>query len=258
MTFRAYGPANLFDLRGEALDFLAEAPVGQGRLNIFSVGSTGAVVRLPDTEGVGRAFVDWVMAAVPFSRDHRHPGNAFAHLRSTFLKTEASVPIIEGALGGPAPYLLENTAGRKSRPLVLTAIRGKGGAVAFYRRQFELAAQGWIDLVDVTREVTEAAVSAEIKEGMVFVTALDERCSIVSIENEPRLVLDTADFIDRLIRGDGSVDRGAAGHIGAAVLGQSVSVPLVEGRPRLGTWQQLMLADMGEAGAKRVLVDVVG
>ncbi len=257
VALRTYGPANLFELASEADELVSGGE--SGSLHIFSVGSTGAVIGLPGDTEVGNAFVAWVTASIPHSLEHRHPGNAFAHLRSTILKTEMIVAVAGGRLLGPLPFLLENTAGRKTRPLVFTLLTedNKGGPL-FKRDEFTIETQGWIDLVDITGRVMDIVAHSGIDEGRVTVYSLDERSAVISIENEMRLVRDTADFIDRLTRRDGEVERRTAGHIGSALLGQSLTVPLEAGRPALGTWQQILLADLAEGGEKRIMVDVIG
>jgi len=257
VSLRTYGPANLFELAPEVDELVSRT--GASSLHILSVGSTGAVIGLPGYREVGESFVSWVMAAMPHSPEHRHPGNAFAHLRSTTLKTEMTVATADGRLLGPLPFLLENTAGRKTRPLVFSMLTEENeGGLLFKRGEFTIETQGWIDMVDITGRVLDFVAHSGIKEGRVTVYSLDERSPVISIENEMSLILDTADFIDRLTRRDGQVERRTAGHIGSALLGQSLTVPLEAGRPALGTWQQIMLADLAESGEKRIMVDVIG
>lgn len=257
LTLHTHGPANLFDLTPEIEACLTENKSGSGRLWVFSVGSTGAVIGLPGDAGIGKNFTDWVMRAVPFEAIHRHPGNAFAHLRSTVLGPVVSLALEGGRILGLRPHLLENTPGRKRRPIQLT-VMSKGDDMAWYRDRFSIDTQGWIDMVDITGRVMDIAGTSGVTNGQVFVNALDERMAVVTIENEMRLVLDTADFIDRLARGDGALDRREAGHIAAAFLGQGVAAPLAGGRLELGAWQQLMVVDLAEGGAGRIMVDVIG
>ena len=259
IIIRAHGPANLFELAPYIDELSTSIPAGAGRLFVFSVGSTGAVIGLPEDAAAHKAFVDWVQKAIPFNADCRHPGNAFAHLRSTLLKAGVSLPMKNKLVIGLKPYLLENTAGRKSRPLIFTVVRKDTGVeMGFYRDEFSVDGNGWIDMIDVTGRVMEIAAASGQGEGQVFVSAGDERSAIVTIENDMRLLLDTADFIDGLVRRGGAVNRLTAGHVAAAMLGQHVAVPLVGGRLEVGTWQQIMAVDLAEGGRKRIIVDVLG
>jgi len=130
--------------------------------------------------------------------------------------------------------------------------------LGFYRDEFNIDGQGWIDMIDVTGRVMDIAAASGRVDGQVFVSVVDERSAVVTIENDMRLLLDTADFIDGLARRGGAVNRRTAGHVAAAMLGQHVAVPLVRGHLEMGTWQQIMAVDLAEGGGKRIIVDVLG
>ena len=92
-NLHSYGPANLFDITEGVLSEISLSEIDDGLMSIFSIGSTGAILSLPEDEGLKEAFEAWVMNKIPFDVLHRHPGNAFAHLRSTFLGTNKVFPI---------------------------------------------------------------------------------------------------------------------------------------------------------------------
>jgi secondary thiamine-phosphate synthase enzyme len=85
------------------------------------------------------------------------------------------------------------------------------------------------------------------------------------MEYEPGGVADLQALLDRLIPSGGAYehnvrnhDTNAHAHLRAAVIGPSESVPVVEGRLALGTWQQLVLIDFDDRPRTRtVTVHVV-
>jgi secondary thiamine-phosphate synthase enzyme len=52
------------------------------------------------------------------------------------------------------------------------------------------------------------------------------------------------------------IDNNAAAHIKATILGPSETVPVQEGRLRLGTWQSLMLVEFDGPRDRSVIVEV--
>ena len=67
-------------------------------------------------------------------------------------------------------------------------------------------------------------------------------------------------MVDRLIPPDGSYehnrrnhDTNAHAHLRAAVIGPSESIPLVDGRLALGTWQQVVLIDFDDRPRTRTV-----
>jgi secondary thiamine-phosphate synthase enzyme len=85
------------------------------------------------------------------------------------------------------------------------------------------------------------------------------------MEYEPGGVHDLQALLERLIPARGEYehnarnhDTNAHAHLRAAVIGPSESVPLVDGRLALGTWQQLVLVDFDDRPRTRsVTVQVV-
>ncbi|MBI4743773.1 MAG: YjbQ family protein [Actinobacteria bacterium] len=115
----AFGPARLFDLTKEILRTVESSEIREGQVLIFSVGSTGTIIKMPYDGGVMQGFITWVKRNIPAKGYYRHPGNAVAHLRSTFLGTSIVVPLVNGeiCLNKNSIFLLENTPTYKSRPI---------------------------------------------------------------------------------------------------------------------------------------------
>jgi secondary thiamine-phosphate synthase enzyme len=89
--------------------------------------------------------------------------------------------------------------------------------------------------------------------------------SITTIEHEPGMVSDLKSVMERLVPQDaryahnhGGESNGHA-HVRAAIVGPSVTIPIVDGRLALGTWQQIVLVDFDDRPrSRRVLVQVIG
>lgn len=111
----AFGPANLFDITDKVKEAIRRSGARNGFVALLSIGSTGALVRL--SEDAHEDFVEWVRRNLPFEIFHRHPGNAFAHLRSSLIGCDLLLPVRDGEVfqDTQTVILLENTAGRKRR-----------------------------------------------------------------------------------------------------------------------------------------------
>ncbi len=117
-----YGPANLFDITEHIRQAIKESSASNGLALILSIGSTGALFKLPHSSY--EDFISWVLKRIPYKSVHRHPGNAFAHLRSAVVGCDLILPIREGQMliGEKSIALLENTAGRKKRRFSLILV----------------------------------------------------------------------------------------------------------------------------------------
>lgn len=113
---------------------------------------------------------------------------------------------------------------------------------------------GWIDLRDITAKVERAVKQEKVSTGVALVYAMGEETALITLEAEMALILDAADMTSRLVKDTRTESRGK---VAAALLGNHVAIPIVEGFLDLGTWQQIMLVDLGKPGDKKVLVQVI-
>jgi len=254
----AYGPANLFELTSLIDEFIAETELINGSVMIFSVGSTGALVQLGADNK--EAFSDWVMSFIPYSGKHRHPGNAFAHLRSTALGSSYALTVESKKIKNTSGfYLLENTAGRKQRPLELRAF---GEFAAGGRLNMKVAsntlpvkANGWIDIVELSEVAADVVFESGIIDGFLNIESLAKKSAISTTEYEGALLQDTADFIAEAVS---DVEETSRGDVAAALIGRSMNFPIKGGRLELGTWQQPVFLDFGEPGEKEIFFQAIG
>jgi secondary thiamine-phosphate synthase enzyme len=85
-------------------------------------------------------------------------------------------------------------------------------------------------------------------------------------EVEPGAVADLNALFERLAPRDADYrhhlrwgDDNGSSHVRAALLGPSITVPLVDGALTLGTWQQIMLLEFDTRAREReIVVQVVG
>jgi secondary thiamine-phosphate synthase enzyme len=120
-------------------------------------------------------------------------------------------------------------------------------------------------IVDITEGVTRVVPTNRVDHGVVTVFARGSTVAITTMEYEPGGVSDLQALLDRLIPVHGDYhhnrlnhDTNAHAHLRAALIGPSESIPIVDGRLVLGTWQQVVLIDFDDRPRTRtVTVQVV-
>ena len=120
-------------------------------------------------------------------------------------------------------------------------------------------------IVDITPGVQSVVGTSGIERGVVTVFATGSTVAVTTMEYEPGGVHDLQALLDRLIPPTGEYehnrrnhDTNAHAHLRAAVVGPSESIPVVDGRLALGTWQQVVLIDFDDRPRQRsVTVQVV-
>lgn len=126
--------------------------------------------------------------------------------------------------------------------------------------------RGNLDMHDVTERVADIVGQSEVAVGQVTVFVPGSTGVLTTIEFESGALADLAAAIERLAPerldyahnrrwGDGN----GHSHVRAALLGPDLTVPIVDGRMTLGTWQQIVFIDCdNRARHREIVVSVVG
>jgi secondary thiamine-phosphate synthase enzyme len=134
-----------------------------------------------------------------------------------------------------------------------------------HTEHFLINTRGFTDIIDITQKVKSAVYNHNIKNGNVVVALAGSTASITTIEYEPGLIQDLPDILNDIVpmnrdyhHDDTWHDGNGYAHIRAAILGSSISVPLVDGALLLGTWQQIVLVDFDNKPRQRnIYVQVI-
>ena len=118
-----------------------------------------------------------------------------------------------------------------------------------------------IDIVDITTEVAQA-VPADVSTGVCLVFVPHTTAGVILNENERRLLNDITQVVDNLIPADedyehDAIDDNAVAHLQATVLGESVTVPVVEGELNIGRWQSVLFVECDGPQTRRVSVTAI-
>lgn len=119
---------------------------------------------------------------------------------------------------------------------------------------------------DITAQVAEIVAASGIRTGTVQVFHVGSTAAVGTIEFEPGLQRDLPELLDQLIppsTGYGHEqawhDGNGHSHLQATWLGPSLSLPVADGEPILGTWQQIFHLECDvKPRRRRIVVTVTG
>lgn len=127
--------------------------------------------------------------------------------------------------------------------------------------QFTRDTAGDADIVDLTAQVQGLIDEAGIADGQALAFVRGSTAAIATMEYEPGGVHDLRTALERLLptRGDYEHNRlnrdtNSHAHQRATIVGPSETVPILDGRLALGTWQQLVLIDFDDRPRERTVV----
>ena len=102
LTFEAHGPFDMVNLTDEIIDIVRNGFIESGVVNIYSHGSTTAMVALGSEDGILEDFVETVKKIIPegsYKHDEKmgHK-NGVSHVRSGILGTGLNIPFTKKRL----------------------------------------------------------------------------------------------------------------------------------------------------------------
>ena len=131
---------------------------------------------------------------------------------------------------------------------------------------FSLDTQGFNEMIDITPQVESILNESPFSEGSILVFAPGSTAGITTIEYEPGLLKDYPKFFEKIIPMSDTYqhnetwhDGNGFSHVRASLQGASFTVPFIDKRMLLGTWQQIILVDFDNRPRHRkVIVQING
>jgi secondary thiamine-phosphate synthase enzyme len=137
------------------------------------------------------------------------------------------------------------------------------------RKTMTMLSEKRTEVLDITKQIRDIMLSADIQEGILLVNALHTTCALFVNEFQGALVEDLKAMVDRLVpesngyRHDdprySDCERGnASSHLRAALLGRSVAVGISGGELALGRFQSILFAELDGPRPRTIDVQIMG
>jgi secondary thiamine-phosphate synthase enzyme len=135
-----------------------------------------------------------------------------------------------------------------------------------FQESITISTRGHGDMQDLTDPVSRIVGQAGFKTGTAQIFVVGSTGAIGTIEFEPGLKKDLPQMLDRLIPPSREYgheqawhDGNGHSHLQATLLGPSLTVPVADSRPVLGTWQQIIHLECDVRARERtIVVTVIG
>lgn len=116
-------------------------------------------------------------------------------------------------------------------------------------------------ILDITKDVQMAVQKSGLRNGVVTVFMPGSTGAITTIEYESGLLVDFPAMLERIAPKNVSYehekmwhDGNGHSHVRSSLIGPSLTVPLVDGKLTIGTWQQIVLVELDNRPRTRKLV----
>ena len=130
--------------------------------------------------------------------------------------------------------------------------------------RFQTSGSG--DIIDLTDKIADIIQSGEIQNGTITVFAPGSTTGITTIEYEPGLLQDIPTLMEKLIPSNIDYehdktwqDGNGFSHLRSALIGSDMTIPIVESKLTLGTWQQIVFLEFDNRNRDRhVILQIMG
>lgn len=117
-------------------------------------------------------------------------------------------------------------------------------------KQLKLHSDGRFNVLNITDQVRDFLTSTGLKHGQVCLFFQHTTGAVIIGEHEPGIIADLEDMLERVTPTEypylhhiRAVDFNGHAHLRAAILPTSVTIPFIEGRLALGTYQEVLVID---------------
>jgi secondary thiamine-phosphate synthase enzyme len=148
-------------------------------------------------------------------------------------------------------------------------IETKEGNYKIASTTFVIRTNERVELKSITGEIATFVEQAPVRDGIVHISSLHTTAGLIMNEVQGALLSDMANMFEQVIpravyykHNDPLLSdcdrRNADAHLRAIVVGHSVSIPIIDGRLKLGTWQNVLLTEFDGPNKREVHVQVMG
>jgi secondary thiamine-phosphate synthase enzyme len=129
-----------------------------------------------------------------------------------------------------------------------------------------LQTRGHADMHDLTPQLRTIVAEAGLEQGLATLFTSSSTSALTTIEFESGALSDLKRALDEIAPPNGEYqhnlrwqDGNGHSHLRAALLGPSLSIPVIDGQPRLGAWQQVLFIDFDvRARQRQIIVQLIG
>ena len=133
-----------------------------------------------------------------------------------------------------------------------------------YQKEIQLNTTGHRQMHDLTDEVAAIVTESGVRSGLAQIFNVGSTGAIGTIEFEPGLKQDLPAMLDKIFPPSSDYgheqawhDGNGHSHLQATLLGPSLTVPVSDGKPVLGTWQQIIHLECDVRPRDRTIVVTV-
>ena len=133
-------------------------------------------------------------------------------------------------------------------------------------KEIHLDSRGELEIIDISSLVQKAVYETGLKNGVVTVFVPGSTGALTTIEYESGLLKDLPRILERLAPRDIPYehekrwhDGNGHSHVRASMIGPSLTIPFVDRKLTLGTWQQIVFLELDvRPRSRNLILQIIG
>ena len=132
-----------------------------------------------------------------------------------------------------------------------------------YREEFFVETNSHEEAINITEKIQEIVSRSGVKNGLCNIYVPHATAGLIINEDaDPNVMIDLFNALRKSIPDHAGwlhdrIDNNAAAHIKSSITSCSVNIPIIDGKPGLGTWQGVMLLEFDGPRRRRVIVTII-
>ncbi|MEK6757817.1 MAG: secondary thiamine-phosphate synthase enzyme YjbQ [Nanoarchaeota archaeon] len=133
-----------------------------------------------------------------------------------------------------------------------------------HTKYIKIKTENRIDFVNITESVRQAVRESGIQEGLVLVNPKHITSSIFINDNEPGLIQDFKNWLEKLAPQKFNYNHHKTGedngfsHLWRTIMGREITMAITKGDLDLGTWESIFYGEFDGKRNKNILVKIIG
>lgn len=116
--------------------------------------------------------------------------------------------------------------------------------------------------VDITRHISNICEESKISDGIITIFVPHTTCGVIVNENyDPTVQKDIQKILSEIApenQNYSHTEGNADSHIKTAIVGNSITIPINNGKIPFGTWQGIFLTEFDGPRTRKVIVKIIG
>ncbi len=135
-----------------------------------------------------------------------------------------------------------------------------------YDDEIKIKTKGEVDIIDITEDIQKIVDKSNIKNGIICVFNPGSTGALTTIEYEPGLMKDFPETLKKIAPKNQYYnhhetwhDDNGHSHVRASLMGPSITLPVINGKIKHGTWQQIVFVELDTKNRNRnIITQIVG